>query len=75
MAKHFWRNQDEQKVIAYKSEHPDCIVAMAYEAWLDADCYIIFKDMQEYDEYRSTHFTSMYSGWITLDFDFKGKDW
>ena len=66
--RHYWRNQGEEKVLNLVEDNPTYIVSLAYEAWADADCYIIFHNMAQYEEYKADHFTSIYSGWITLDF-------
>lgn len=44
-------------------------MALAYEAWIDCDGILIFRDIEEYEKYKAENFTSIYSGWITLDFE------
>lgn len=67
MVKKFWRSQLKEANEFVKGTN--YIMALAYEAWADADVIIIFEDMDAYEEYKAKHFTSVYSGWITLDFN------
>ena len=69
MIRKYWVNYDESKVKAFMKEHPDYIIAMEYLACIDADGYVIFENMEEYEKYKAETFTSIYSGWITLDFN------
>lgn len=68
MTKHFWPEQTE-KVRQYVAG-TDRIVALAYEAWIDCDCVLVFDTMAEYEQYKAENFKSIYSGWITLDHNF-----
>lgn len=66
--KHFWP-EDKQEVKEYVNG-TDKVVALAYEGWTDCDCVLVFDTMQEYEDYKNEMFTSIYSGWITLDHTF-----
>ena len=67
-ARHYWRNQGEEIVLGMLEANPTYIVALAYEAFADADCYIIFHSKADYETYKAENFKRIYSGWITLDF-------
>ena len=67
--KKYWRNRDEDKVRKEIKEHPEKILALEYLAWADADSYVLFDSIEEYEEYKKIAFKSIYSGWITTDFD------
>lgn len=43
-------------------------MALEYLATSDADSYVMFKSMEDYEQYKVETFASIYSGWITLDF-------
>lgn len=62
----FWRT-DKENAKKFAKEN-NCIVALEYLAFADADSYVMFKSMEDYEQYKAETYTSIYSGWITLDF-------
>ena len=66
MIKRFWPEQKEEAKAFVKGTN--YVMALAYEAWIDCDGILIFENMEEYEKYKAKNFTSVYSGWITLDF-------